>query len=76
MKGYLEALGILKEYRKTPLWQIRAKRQAVAYLMEDAIGIGFEPFLVIQTKLVSESGGVHPYLSVKVIQLQGRIELH
>ena len=41
LKGYLETLRILTDYRKPPIWQIRSKRQEVAYIMGDESGLGF-----------------------------------
>ena len=50
------ALGRLTENQKPPRIQLRAHRQAVAYLMGDASGLGFGLVLCGQGKLVSESG--------------------
>ena len=56
LKGYLEALGRLTNDRKPPRRKIRSKRQAVAYLMGDASGLGFGLILWVQTMLVLELG--------------------
>ena len=56
----LIALGRLTEDQTPPQRQLRAQRQADAYIMGDASGLGFGLVLWGQGKLVSESGEFNP----------------
>ena len=60
MRDDIVALGKLTEAENPPRIQLREGRQDVAYLMGDAIGIGFGSVLWEQGKLVSESGEFPP----------------
>ena len=56
----LDALEKLTEALNPPKRQIRAVRQAVDFLMGDAIGLGFGSVLWRQGRLSSESGEFYP----------------
>ena len=60
LKFYLLALGRITEYQSPPWRQLSLQRQAVAYLMVDASGLGFGLVLWSQEQLVSESGKFTP----------------
>ena len=57
---YLLSLVELNEDQTPPWRQLREQRQAVAYLMGDASGLGFGLVLWGQGKIVSESGEFTP----------------
>ena len=56
IKSDLLSLGRLTEDQAPPWRQLRAHRQAITYLIGDAIGLVFGLVLCGQGKLVSESG--------------------
>ena len=60
LKFYLLALGRLTEDQAQPRKKLRVQRQAVAYLIGYASGLGFGSVLLGQGKLVSESGEFTP----------------
>ena len=52
LKGNLKALRHLIEEENAPRGKFREKRQAVAYLMGDAKGLGFGSLMWYQRRLV------------------------
>ena len=60
LKFYLLVMGRLTEDQEPPWRQLMTQRQAVAYLMGYASGLGFGSVLWVQGKLVSESGEFIP----------------
>ena len=60
LRNYLEALKLLTEGEVYPRRCLRVMRQAVAYLMVDASGLGFGSVMWSQRRLVLEAGYFTP----------------
>ena len=52
LRGYLRSLGRLNEYQLPPWRKLRVQRQAVVYIMGNAIVLGFVSVLWGQGKII------------------------